>query len=173
MKAAQKLGKSSYAGTQLIPHMYPPTTSQNWYFNILTKLRLSQMSSQFLDFQKSAFPEVAIKLYSDFKVALKRNDKTALNNLITMAHYEMIRASQKHNVPLPYTILPSLTTAKIVYASIVTENNSDTEEAKFAQLTVLFSSEALEQLTVFERRLDVKTKDAWKLASVEDLLKIK
>jgi hypothetical protein len=50
---------------------------------------------------------------------------------------------------------------------------SEAEVSRFVQLAVLFQCEeaamAVKQLSVFERRLDVKIKGAWRLAYVEDL----
>jgi hypothetical protein len=173
MKAATQFTKSSYASTLLIPCSYPPSTFEALYFKLSTKFRLSQISSQFLDFSVGSFPAIATQLYADFRTAHKRNDKTTLTTMLTLPHYDIVKTSLKQHTPLPYTILPSVSSANIVYASVCTEAMSEAEVSKFFQLAVLFKCEedvvALKQLSVFERRLDVKIKGAWRLAYLEDL----
>lgn len=173
MKAAALFSKNSYASTVLIPHLYPPTTFERVYFNLMTRFRLSQIGGQFLDFSPATFPATAIRLYSEFRTAQKRNDKSVLNTLLTGPHFEMIRVSQKLHIPLPYTIHSSVTSASIHYASLCSEVLSEADASKFMQLAVVFKcdveGQSVKQLSVFERRLDVKIKDTWRMASLEDM----
>jgi len=166
------LGKNSYAST--IMHPYNP--QEPFYFKlynkIMTNFHASQIRHHFLDFDRAHFPELSISIYNKTYKAFHDKDKPELLQLVTLPNYELLKLAMKNNVDLPFIFHPLALKAKLVQANIISERGDNVENSTFAHITmemICKSKEGSEvtQYNVFERRMDVKKKEAWRLALIE------
>lgn len=166
------LGKNSYASTIMHPYCPNEPFYMKFYNRILTNFHTSQIKHHFLDFDRSHFPELAISIYNKTYKAIHDKDKTALLQLVTLPNYELLKLAMKNNVDLPFTIHPLAEKAKIVQANIISERGDNVENSTFAHITLEMLCKAkdgseVQQFNVYERRMDNKKKEAWRLALIE------
>lgn len=171
--AFNTLGKKNYSST--IVHPYNPKAGvfEKVTNEIYKKYYLSQIKSSFLDFDKTNFGNVATEIYLEAHKAFKKNDKTELMRLFTHPNYELLKLCQKIKKEPPFTLWPYVDSAKIVNSSINAEQGDSIDINNFAQITVMMLCRDTEnsqklQYNVFERRLDIKKKNEWKIALIED-----
>ena len=143
------------------------------YHRVLTGFYLSQIKGSFMDFSKSEFPATAINIYSKLHESAKKNDKSALQDLLTLPNYDLFKMCLKNRKPLPYQLFKTVAEAKIVHCRLTAEKGNQVESQTFAHITVLLhckaeSGEQRTQLGIYERRIDNKQPYAWKIAFIED-----
>ena len=143
------------------------------YHRVLTGFYLSQIKGSFMDFSKSGFPTTALSIYTKLRESAKKNDKTALQDLLTLPNYDLFKMCLKNHKPLPYHLYKTVAQAKIVHCSLTSEKGNQVESQTFAHITVLFrcqsdSGEPRTQLGIYERRIDNKEPYSWKIAFIED-----
>lgn len=167
-------GRSSYATSIVNP--YVPTGGV--FYKIMNLLRsdyhLSQMKISFLDFNRTEFPVVATQLYAAAYKAWAKFTKPDLLKLFTYPNYEIISLCHKLQITPPFLMYPHISHAKIVHATICSEQGNKIDVHNFAHVTLRMTFETEEwgkrtQFNVFERRLDIKQKNEWKLALIEDV----
>lgn len=144
------------------------------YHRVLTGFYLSQIKGSFMDFSKSEFPATAIDIYSKLHESARKNDKTVLQDLLTLPNYDLFKMCFKNHKPLPYQLYKTVSQAKIVHCRLTAEKGNQVESQTFAHITVLLrctsdSGEQRTQLGIYERRIDNKQPYAWRIAFIEDL----
>lgn len=157
--------------------LYPYNPNQNFFYRIVdkayTKFYLSQAKSYFPDFFVSEFASIAQKIYLDAGHCAKGKKKTELNLYVTPPIADMIKISLKNHFSLPFIFHSKIKSVKIEHARISTDSGENALRVNFLHITtrVLLESQDEEQLVTFERRLDDKFRDSWRICFVEDVKK--
>ena len=158
--------------------MYPYSPNLNKVFqlpfHIYTKFCLSQISNHFPDFSASAFPALSIKIYSEFYQSLHKHKKSDLLKTLTFPNAEIIKIAQKSHKKLPFETYEKILNSTLVHARISSESVENSSMVNFAHITMKMSFQSADgqnktQLNIYERRLDNKLKDSWKIGFIEDI----
>lgn len=166
---------SPFASSIIYPYNRQASLFQRLYTRLATGYYLSNIKNTFLDFDPKEFPTTAMRFYSAVQRAHSKKNKSDLHKLLTQPNYEILNHCSKSNLSLPFEIHPVVKSAEILQAHIVSEQNDSIDINNFAQVTVRIVCEdkhgqEVDQISVWERRLDVKSLNAWKMALLEDNL---
>lgn len=167
--AANKLFASS------IMHTYNPRAGlvSRLYNRALTSFYLSQLKGSFIDFAVTSFQTNATGIYAKLRESAKKNDRGGVESVFTQPNCELIRICLKNNKPLPYQLYPTLESAKVVHCRMTFVKENQVESESFAHITVLFNcvtdtGERRVQYGIFERRLDNRDPQGWKIAYIDE-----
>ncbi|OMJ95906.1 hypothetical protein SteCoe_631 [Stentor coeruleus] len=173
-EAKGMVSKETWASSVLYPYdpnlpLYKRIPTQ-----IYTKFCLSQISNYFVDFKAREFTATATRIYMEVSASLNKGNRSNLVDYMTHPNVEIAKISQKHGKELPFKIFNDIKTANIVYARISSETEDNSALVNFAHVTVKIDNldengQTHSQTVVFERRLDNKLKESWKICFIEDL----
>lgn len=157
--------------------LYPYNPNKNIFLRLIdkayTKFYLSQAKSYFPDFFVNEFANIAEKIYLDVGHSAKGKKKTELNLYVTPPIADMIKISIKGNFALPFVLHPKVKSLYIEHARISTDSDENSLRVNFLHITtrLLLDSQEEEQLVTFERRLDDKFRDSWRICFIESIKK--
>ena len=164
---------SLFASSIINPYLERTSLLGKLLNRVTTGFYLSNIKNSFIDFEKLQFPSVAMSLYQEVHKAHNKRNKTELFRLLTQPNYDIINHCHKYNLPLPFSLYAVPKSANIISAFITSEQGDNIDVNNFAHITLemlMLDSEGKtkRQVNVFERRLDVKLLNAWKIALIED-----
>lgn len=141
---------------------------------LYTKFYLSQAKSYFPDFMPKEFPKQAEKIYSEAYEQIKGKHRGELLSFLTPPLVEMVKSSMKHNKSLPFHFYKEIEMSSIVHARVSSDSSENSPKVNFLHLTLkVRNKETLdEQFVTFERRLDDKFKDSWRVCFIDDQVKV-
>lgn len=168
------MSKEGCASSVLYPYIPKSpfyTRIPNW---IYSKFCLSQISNYFLDFKDREFTTTATRIYMEASAALNKGNRSSIVEYMTLPNVEIAKISQKHGKELPFKVFKNISAAQIVHARISSESEENSASVNFAHITVKMDSlddngQTHSQTVVFERRLDNKLKESWKICFIDDL----
>lgn len=155
--------------------MYPFVPNQNFILRIIhkafTKFYLSQAKNYFPDFQVNEFSKIAEKVYLDAAHCTKSKKRIELSQLVTPPIVDMIKISLKNNADLPFRFHNKVVSMHIEHARVSLDSDDNSSKVKFIHITtrLIFDEQGKQQLVTFERRLDNKFRDSWRICFLEDL----
>lgn len=102
-----------------------------------------------------------------------KNDHLDIHNYAIPPIIDIIRHSQKIKSDLPFKIYSTPAHSKLLHIRISMNSEENSPQLNFAHLTVEMkftdaTGEEKTQLNIFERRLDNKIKNSWRLCFIED-----
>jgi hypothetical protein len=167
------LSKSSFASSILYPYDPQAFIFRRFWESLFTKFYLSQLSIHFPDFKSGEFPPISTEIYKKVSEVIQKNTKNDLLILMTPPNVEIIKICNKTNKKLPFCIYEHVISSRIVHARLVSEYNYNSPNVKFAHITMKMEfldteGQKKTQFNVFERRLDQKNKDSWRIGFIED-----
>ena len=141
---------------------------------VYTKFCLSQMTNEFPDFKTKEFSEISKKIYGEVYQLVQKNNKLGLIKLLTPPNVEIIKIAHKHNQKLPFGVYETVNKSQIVYARFSKDSDENSATVNFAHITMKMdcldeNGKEKIQLNIFERRLDSKLKDSWRISFIEDI----
>jgi hypothetical protein len=171
MKDVVQVPLTEYANQILYPYRPGLGVVPRMIHSVYTKFYLSQAKGYFPDFLPKEFPKIAEDVYGEVYQLIKGRKRGELMKFMTPPLVDMVRSSIKYNKPLPFSVFKQFETGNIVHARVSADSDLNSPKVNFLHLTLKFTCGELAQHVTFERRLDNKFKDSWRVCFIEEDLK--
>ena len=159
-----------FSNQVLYPYEPEQGRIQRLVHTLYTKFYLSQAKSYFPDFIPKEFPKQAGKIYSEAYDQIKGKHRGELLSFMTPPLVEMVKSSMKHNKSLPFHVFKEFEISSSVHARVSSDSSENSPKVNFLHLTLKVTNKGTqdEQFVTFERRLDDKFRDSWRVCFIDD-----